>query len=154
MLVLLAAIFVLHISTVIILLVATIHNAWWVTKTLSTDIWKTCGENNCSDIITSNESYLQAIQATAVLSCIFAIIALFVFIAQLFTLAKGQRFTFTGIFQMLSCLCIMVAASIYTDQFHNQGDGTYGSSYILAWIGFSFTFISSIVYFVLRKKTE
>ncbi|XP_028671216.1 epithelial membrane protein 1 [Erpetoichthys calabaricus] len=154
MLVLLAAIFVLHISTVIILLVATIHNAWWVTNTLSTDIWKTCNEYNCSDIITADESYLQAIQATAVLSCIFAIISLFVFIAQLFTLAKGQRFTFTGIFHMISCLCIMVAASIYTDQFHKNDTGSYGSSYILAWIGFAFTFISSIVYFVLRKKTE
>lgn len=47
--------------------------------------------------------YLQAIQATAVLSCIFAILALFVFVAQLFTLPKGQRFTFTGILQLIAC---------------------------------------------------
>lgn len=47
--------------------------------------------------------YLQAIQATSVLACVFAILALFVFVAQLFTLPKGQRFTFTGILQFLSC---------------------------------------------------
>lgn len=47
--------------------------------------------------------YLQAIQATSVLACVFAILALFVFVAQLFTLPKGQRFTFTGVLQFLSC---------------------------------------------------
>ena len=51
-------------------------------------------------------------------------------------------------------LCIMIAASIYTDRFHiDEKDGWYGHSYILAWIAFGFTFISSITYFVLRKKT-
>lgn len=48
----------------------------------------------------------------------------------------------------------MVAAAIYTDRFHLQeNDGWYGHSYILAWIAFALTFISSITYFVLRKKT-
>lgn len=47
--------------------------------------------------------YLQAVQATTVLACIFAILALFVFVAQLFTLPKGQRFTFSGILQLISC---------------------------------------------------
>lgn len=47
--------------------------------------------------------YLQAVQATSVLACIFAILALFVFVAQLFTLPKGQRFTFTGVLQLIAC---------------------------------------------------
>lgn len=47
--------------------------------------------------------YLQAVQATSVLACVFAILALFVFVAQLFTLPKGQRFTFTGVLQLIAC---------------------------------------------------
>ncbi|KAJ8345211.1 hypothetical protein SKAU_G00294040 [Synaphobranchus kaupii] len=159
MLVLLGGIFLLHITTIIILLVATIDNAWWFTENISTDIWarwlKTNDVWNYTDIpSTYPQDYLQAVQATSVLSCIFSILGLFVFVAQLFTLAKGQRFTFSGIFQFIACLCIMIAASIYTDIFHrNEKDGWYGHSYVLAWIAFVFTFISSIIYFVLRKKT-
>ncbi|KAL4593208.1 epithelial membrane protein 2-like [Arapaima gigas] len=97
--------------------------------------------------------YLQAVQACSVLACIFSILGLFVFVAQLFTLKKGQRFTFSGIFQFIAFLCIMVAASIYTDIFHKNEKGSYGPSFILAWISFTLTFISSIIYFVLRKKT-
>lgn len=126
--------------------------------------------------------YLQAVQASAVLACIFSIVGIFVFVAQLFMLSKGKRFTISGIFQFLACeyfsfssllscsplsalthadvsarppgLCIMIAASIYTDRFHKEGaDGWYGHCFILAWISFALTFISSITYFVLRKKT-
>lgn len=51
-------------------------------------------------------------------------------------------------------LCIMIAASIYTDRFHlDEKYGWYGHCFILAWISFALTFISSIIYFVLRKKT-
>lgn len=46
---------------------------------------------------------LQTVQATSVLACVFSILALFVFVAQLFTLPKGQRFTFTGILQLIAC---------------------------------------------------
>lgn len=130
--------------------------------------------------------YLQAVQASAVLACIFSILGIFVFVAQLFTLSKGKRFTISGIFQALACeysfvqvsvllppflpslmspspsrsspsspgLCIMIAASIYTDRFHlDEKQGWYGHCYILAWISFALTFISAITYFVLRKKT-
>lgn len=124
--------------------------------------------------------YLQAVQASAVLACIFSILGIFVFVAQLFTLSKGKRFTVSGVFQALACeysfiqvsvlltpflpslmssspsppgLCIMIAASIYTDRFHLDKQGWYGHCYILAWISFALTFISSITYFVLRKKT-
>lgn len=46
--------------------------------------------------------YLQAVQASSVLACIFSILGIFVFVAQLFTLSKGQRFTVSGIFQLLA----------------------------------------------------
>lgn len=51
----------------------------------------------------SAAEFHQSVQASAVLACIFSILALFVFVAQLFTLPKGQRFTFTGILQLISC---------------------------------------------------
>ncbi|KAM9784528.1 epithelial membrane protein 2-like isoform X2 [Syngnathus typhle] len=161
MLILLAAIFVLHIIAIILLLVATIDNAWWVTETVSTDVWfrwvLVNGEWNATDLPTGShypQDYLQAVQATSVLACIFSILGIFVFVAQLFTLNKGQRFTISGVFQGLACLCIMIAASIYTDRFHlDESIGSYGHSYILAWIAFALTFISTIIYFVLRKKT-
>lgn len=161
MLILLAAIFAVHIIAIVLLLVATIDNAWWVTDTTSTDIWGrwilTNGAWNLTelpDIHSYPKDYLQAVQASSVLACIFSIVGIFVFIAQLFTLTKGKRFTISGIFQFLACLCIMIAASIYTDRFHrDEKDGGYGHSFILAWIAFGLTFISSITYFVLRKKT-
>ncbi|KAG7506156.1 epithelial membrane protein 2-like [Solea senegalensis] len=162
MLILLAAIFALHIIGIILLLVATIDNAWWVTDTVSTDVWarwilQPNGVWNYTDLPSGShypQDYLQAVQASSILACIFSIIGIFVFVAQLFTLEKGQRFTISGIFQLLACLCIMIAASIYTDRFHlDEKFGWYGHCYILAWISFALTFISSITYFVLRKKT-
>uniref|UniRef100_A0A8C5DSZ1 Epithelial membrane protein 1 n=1 Tax=Gouania willdenowi TaxID=441366 RepID=A0A8C5DSZ1_GOUWI len=140
----------------------TIHpTAWWVTDTISTDVWARWilknGVWNYTDLPKGShypEDYLQAVQATSVLACIFCIISIIVFVAQLFTLPKGERFTIAGVFQLLSCLCIMIAASIYTDRFHlDESTGSYGHCYILAWISFALTFISSITYFVLRKKT-
>uniref|UniRef100_A0A3B3XLG9 Epithelial membrane protein 1 n=1 Tax=Poecilia mexicana TaxID=48701 RepID=A0A3B3XLG9_9TELE len=157
----LIALSILHIAAIILLLVATIDNAWWVTfnPQTSTDVWGrwvlTNNKWNLTDLPSSYEpDYLQAVQATTVLACIFSIIALFVFIAELFTLPKGRRFTISGVFQVLACLFIMIAASIYTDRFHinEKSIGNYGHSFILAWIAFGLTFISSIVYFVLRKK--
>ncbi|XP_029950334.1 epithelial membrane protein 1 [Salarias fasciatus] len=155
----LAGIVVLHITTIILLLVATIDNAWWITDTVSTDLWGKWVLTNSvwhyTNLKDYPEEYLQTVQATSVLACIFSILALFVFVAQLFTLPKGQRFTFTGILQLIACLCIMIAASIYTSELHaNETDGTYGHSYILAWISFVFTLLLAIVYLVLRKKSE
>ncbi|XP_054891519.1 epithelial membrane protein 2-like [Poeciliopsis prolifica] len=155
----LIALSVLHIAAIILLLVATIDNAWWVTSNTSTDVWGqwvlTGNKWNLTDLPSYYpQNYLHAVQATTVLACIFSIIGLFVFIAQLFTLPKGNRFTISGVFQALACLFIMIAASIYTDRFHfdQHNLGNYGHSFILAWIAFGLTFISSIVYFVLRKK--
>ncbi|XP_028843072.1 epithelial membrane protein 1 [Denticeps clupeoides] len=159
MLILLGLVFLLHIAGIVLLLAATINNGWWVTSIMSTDIWAkwvfTNGAWNYTDMPTSYpQDFLQAVQASAILACIFSIVGIFVFFAQLFTLAKGKRFTLSGIFQFLACLCIMIAAAIYTDIFHKNESGDYGPSFILAWIAFALTFISSVIYFVLRKKVR
>ncbi|KAM9391669.1 epithelial membrane protein 1 isoform 1-T3 [Pholidichthys leucotaenia] len=157
----LAAVFVCHIADIIILLVATIDNGWFVSDVRSTGLWGRWdyveGVWNLTSLPPSPsypKEYLQAVQASSILACIFSIIGLFVFVAQLFTLPKGQRFIASGVFQFLAFLCIMIAASIYTDRFHlnEQELGHYGHCYILAWIAFVLSFISSITYFVLRKK--
>lgn len=60
-------------------------------------------------------------------------------------------------------LCVMIAASIYTDRredIHKNNptlyaltsDGSYGYSFILAWVAFAFTFISGLMYLILRKR--
>lgn len=57
----------------------------------------------------------------------------------------------------------MIAASIYTDRrqdFHTKNKhlysqtwgGSYGYSFILAWVAFAFTFISGLMYLILRKR--
>ncbi|XP_076585174.1 epithelial membrane protein 1 [Chaetodon auriga] len=155
----LAGIVVLHITTVILLLVATIDNAWWISDTVSTDLWGRWELSNSvwhyTNLKNYPEEYLQTVQATSVLACVFAILALFVFVAQLFTLPKGQRFTFTGILQLIACLCVMIAASIYTAELHDgKTEGGYGHSFVLAWISFVLTFALAITYLILRKKSE
>jgi len=154
----LAGILVLHITTAILLLVATIDNAWWMTDSVSTDVWgrwelkdSGWGYTNLNNY---PQEYLQTVQATSVLACIFTILALFVFVAQLFTLPKGQRFTFTGVLQLIACLCIMIAASVYTAQLHTSEVGRYGHCYVLAWISFVLSFLLGITYLILRKKSE
>ncbi|KAM9363849.1 epithelial membrane protein 1 [Symphorus nematophorus] len=155
----LAGIVVLHITTIILLLVATIDNAWWITDTASTDLWGrwelTGSVWHYTNLKEHPETYIRTVQATSVLACVFAILALFVFVAQLFTLPKGQRFTFTGVLQLIACLCIMIGASIYTGGLHTKDtEGGYGHSFILAWISFVLTFLLAITYLVLRKKSE
>ncbi|XP_022614354.1 peripheral myelin protein 22-like [Seriola lalandi dorsalis] len=155
----LAGIVVLHITTIILLLVATIDNAWVINDSMSAGLWgkwelKTSSVWHYTNLKDYPQEYLQTVQATSVLACIFAILALFVFVAQLFTLPKGQRFTFTGVLQLIACLCIMIAASIYTAELQIKEQGGYGHSYVLAWISFVFTLLLAVTYLILRKKSE
>ncbi|XP_075035922.1 epithelial membrane protein 2 [Mixophyes fleayi] len=163
MLVVLAFIIIFHVTSIALLFISTIDNAWWVGDDYYVDIWKTCWTNTtlgCSEITNGSQSFqaIQAIQATMILSTILCCIGLLSFVLQLFRLKQGERFVLTAIIQMLSCLCVMVAASIYTsmhDQFHpnlNLKKGTFGYSFILAWIAFAFTLINSIMYLILRKR--
>ncbi|XP_069859594.1 epithelial membrane protein 2 [Dipodomys merriami] len=167
MLVLLAFIIIFHITSAALLFVATIDNAWWVGDNFSVDVWRVCRNNsNCTEIDESFSDYatLQAVQASMILSTILCCIAFFIFLLQLFRLKQGERFVLTSIIQLMSCLCVMIGASIYTDRrqdFHNNNaeyssymmeEGRYGYSFILAWVAFAFTFISGLMYLVLRKR--
>ncbi|XP_068606230.1 epithelial membrane protein 2-like [Brachionichthys hirsutus] len=164
MLIILFLITLFHVAATILVLVATIHNAWWVVSpagrdAIYTDLWYSCNAT-CYSIDhshTTDASYLQAVQATMILATIFCCISFFVFILQLFKIQQGERFIFTAVIQLLASLCVMIAASIYTAQknsFHAAGlqKGSYGSSYILAWISFPMTLISGLMYLVLRKR--
>ncbi|XP_042293326.1 epithelial membrane protein 2 [Sceloporus undulatus] len=166
MLILLAFIIIFHITSAAFLFISTIDSAWWVGDDLYTDVWHRCfNGTNCTTLDDSFPDYqsIQAIQATMILSTILCCLAFFVFILQLFRLKQGERFVLTSILQLLSCLCVMIAASIYTDRreeihkgnhydFFEVKGGQYGYSYILAWIAFAFTFLSGIMYLILRKR--
>ncbi|XP_072275017.1 epithelial membrane protein 2 [Pyxicephalus adspersus] len=164
MLVVLAFIILFHITSIALLFIATIDNAWWVGNDFYVDIWKNCLNTTASAVCTevgSDSPYFQAIQtvqATMILATILCCVGLLSFVLQLFRLKQGERFVFTAIIQMLSCLCVMIAAAIYTamhDKFHPNlklADGTFGYSFILAWIAFAFTLINSIMYLILRKR--
>ncbi|XP_004052817.2 epithelial membrane protein 1 isoform X2 [Gorilla gorilla gorilla] len=157
MLVLLAGIFVVHIATVIMLFVSTIANVWLASSTAdaSVGLWKNCTNGSCSDSLSyASEDALKTVQAFMILSIIFCVIALLVFVFQLFTMEKGNRFFLSGATTLVCWLCILVGVSIYTSRYANH-DGTlyhHGYSYILAWICFCFSFIIGVLYLVLRKK--
>ncbi|XP_071330245.1 epithelial membrane protein 2 [Trachinotus anak] len=164
MLIILAFIILFHLATAILLFVATIHNAWWVVSppgrdVIYTDLWYSCNAT-CLPVEnshTADAAYLQAVQATMILASILCCVSFFVFILQLFRIKQGERFIFTAVIQLLASLCVMIAASIYTaqkDSFHepNLKQGSYGSSYVLAWISFPMTLISGLMYLVLRKR--
>ncbi|NWI63502.1 EMP1 protein, partial [Todus mexicanus] len=161
MLVLLAGIFVVHIATVIMLFVSTISNVWMVASSnfgqVSSGLWLLCN-STCDQLPVNSdeEASLKAVQAFMILSIIFSVIALVMFIVQLFTLEKGKRFYITGAFMLVCWLCILIGVSIYTARFTGKmadfESPHHGYCFILAWICFCFSFIISILYLVLRKK--
>ncbi|XP_029364077.1 epithelial membrane protein 2 [Echeneis naucrates] len=164
MLIILAFIILFHLASVILLFVATIHNAWWIVSppgrdVIYTDLWYSCNAT-CIPVEnshTADAAYLQVVQATMIMASILCCVSFFVFILQLFRIKQGERFIFTAIIQLMASLCVMVGVSIYTAQknsFHVQSlqEGTYGSSYVLAWISFPMTLISGLMYLVLRKR--
>ncbi|XP_053370559.1 epithelial membrane protein 2 [Clarias gariepinus] len=164
MLVILAFIIIFHIISAVLLFISTIHNAWWFATNCNeyTDLWSTYKNvsNTCQPTpsgATSAEGYLQAVQAAMILATILCCVDIFIFVLQLFRVKQGERFVFTAIVQLLSSLCVMIAASIYTAQresFQTEGlqEGNYGYSYVLAWVAFPMTFISGLMYLVLRKR--
>ncbi|XP_012381478.2 epithelial membrane protein 2 isoform X1 [Dasypus novemcinctus] len=166
MLVLLAFIIVFHITSAALLFIATIDNAWWVGEEFFADVWKVCVNNtNCTHISDAYQDYstLQAVQASMILATVLCCVAFFIFLLQLFRLKQGERFVLTSIIQLMSCLCVMIAASIYTDRredlhrsnwglYSQTSEGSYGYSFILAWTAFAFTFVSGLMYLILRKR--
>ncbi|XP_075838603.1 epithelial membrane protein 1 [Microtus pennsylvanicus] len=160
MLVLLAGIFVVHIAAAIMLFVSTISNVWMVSDDVASSVglWKNCTSGRCSDTLTyGNEDALKAVQAFMILSIIFCVISLVVFVFQLFTMEKGNRFFLSGSTMLVCWFCILVGVSIYTHHYaHGEKNFTttnhHGYCFILTWICFCFTFIIGILYMVLRKK--
>lgn len=160
MLVMLAAVFVVHIATTIMLLVATISNVWIKLKTGtgSQGIWFDCNNGVCENVFTVipgvNYPSMRAIEAFMILAIIFCFFSLIAFVAQLFTLGKGCRFYVTGALMLVCWLCILIAVSIYTNRFANANNAIYYQAYcyILTWICFCLSFILGILYMVLRKK--
>lgn len=168
MLIILAFIIVFHLTAAVLLFISTIQNVWWIGNDFTTDIWQVClnisTTTNCTEIGNNIQDFqaLQTIQATMIMSTTLCCIGLFSFVLQLFRLKQGERFIFTAIVQLLSSLCVLIGAAIYTamhDDFHANmnysgglKEGTYGYSFILAWIAFAFTLVSSIMYLILRKR--
>ncbi|KFV68814.1 Epithelial membrane protein 1 [Dryobates pubescens] len=161
MLVLLAGIFVVHIATVIMLFVSTIANVWMVgsstTETVSSGLWLLCNRTcDTLPVSSDDEAALKATQAFMILSIIFSVVALAMFIVQLFTLEKGKRFYITGAIMLVCWMCILIGVSIYTARFTGAmrefDRPHHGYCFILAWICFCFSFIIGILYLVLRKK--
>ena len=157
MLVLLAGICVVHIAVIVMLFVATIANVWMKDSGVSSvGIWKDCVNGVCTLLpdLQENASAMRAVQAFMILAIIFSCLALMAFFGQLFTLEKGCRFFITGGVMLFCWLCILIAASIYTARFPPlYGNGWYhGYCFILAWICFCLSFLTAILYFVLRKK--
>ncbi|XP_051011444.1 epithelial membrane protein 1 [Acomys russatus] len=160
MLVLLAGIFVVHIATAIMLIVSTSSNVWMVLDNVesSVGLWKNCTAGNCDGTLSyGHEDAIKAVQAFMILSIIFSVISLVVFVFQLFTMDKGNRFFLSGSTMLVCWLCILVGVSIYTHHYAH-GERNFAQSshqgycFILAWICFCFSFIIGILYMVLRKK--
>ncbi|XP_054402831.1 epithelial membrane protein 2-like [Pongo abelii] len=159
MLVLLAFTVAFHITSAALLFIATIDNAWWVGDEFFADVWRICTTNtNCTVINDSFKEYSmgRVIQATMVLSTILCCIAFFIF-----HLKQGERFVLTFIIQLMSYLCLMIAASVYTDRrdkttdfYYLTKEGSYGYSYILAWVAFAFTFISGMMYLITEEAEQ
>ncbi|XP_044157609.1 epithelial membrane protein 1 [Bufo gargarizans] len=159
MLVILAAVFVVHIAVTIMLFVATISNVWLknVDNPISQGIWQVCNAGVCTTIFDSissdNHPSMRAVEAFMILAIIFCCIALMSFVGQLFTLEKGCRFYITGAMMFTCFICILCGVSIYTARFANSTPGFYHAyCFILAWICFCLSFILGILYMVLRKK--
>ncbi|XP_043946456.1 peripheral myelin protein 22 [Protopterus annectens] len=158
MLMLLWSIVLLHLTTLVLLFISTSVNAWFQKDHLTKDLWMQY-ENTTSGWQAQSsfpDEWLQAVQAMMILSIIFSILSFCLFFCQLFTLQKGGRFYLTGGFQLLASLCVMSGASIYTarhvDWNSKLTNGGFGFAYILAWVAFPLTFISGVIYVVLRKR--
>uniref|UniRef100_A0A8D1KQJ2 Epithelial membrane protein 1 n=1 Tax=Sus scrofa TaxID=9823 RepID=A0A8D1KQJ2_PIG len=106
MLVLLAGIFVVHIATVVMLFVCTIANVWVVSDAGqgSVGLWKNCTSAGCTDtLLYGGEDALKSVQAFMILSIIFSVVSLVVFVFQLFTMEKGNRFFLSGATMLVCC---------------------------------------------------
>ncbi|XP_032832030.2 peripheral myelin protein 22-like isoform X2 [Petromyzon marinus] len=161
MFLLLLSIFILHVSTIVLLFVATIDSSWVTSGNVVTDLWQQCnlldsGSWICIAPFESQGEWLQAVQGLMVLSVVFSCVSLFLFIYQLYQLKKGGRFVITGIFHLLASLCVLLGAAVYTSQRPSgppYAGGSFGHSYVITWVAFSLGLVNSVVYLFLRKRS-
>ncbi|KAM3914537.1 epithelial membrane protein 1 [Leptodactylus fuscus] len=158
MLVILAAVFVVHIAVTIMLFVATISSVWLKTEdgAKSLGIWQYCIVGTCNNVYDTippdQVPAMRAVESFMILAIIFCCFALMSFIGQLFTLGKGCRFYITGALMFMCFVVILCGISIFTARFGHY-DGMYQAyCFILTWICFCLTFILAILYMILRKK--
>lgn len=147
-------IFVVHIATVVMLFVSTIANVWVVANdgSSSLGLWKNCSNGVCDPLSYGGEGALKSVQAFMILSIIFSVVSLVVFVFQLFTMEKGNRFFLSGAVMLVCWLCVLIGVSIYTHHYSYEGGFHHGYCFILGWICFCFSFIIGVLYLVLRKK--
>ncbi|CAJ1050536.1 epithelial membrane protein 3 [Xyrichtys novacula] len=161
---LLISITVLHLSTLAMLLIATLEKSWWVWTELEvSDLWYNCFHDNRSDTwlcaATDESDWLQSVQALMILSVVFSCISFLVFVGQLVTMSKGGLFYFTGLCQAFAGFTVFAACLIFT--FHRKeilndsrdlSKGRFGYCFILAWVCVPLLLISAVLYVHLRKK--
>ncbi|XP_067835486.1 peripheral myelin protein 22-like isoform X1 [Heptranchias perlo] len=159
---LLPSLLILHLADLLLLYISTIDNTWWMYKEGRTgDLWQQCSYSDAertwicgSAMVTSGGEWQHAVQALMVLAVLFSSLSFLIFVCQLYTLRRGSLFYVTGLFQIFSGLCVLTAPLIYTlhvHEFHADKEGTFGYSYILAWVVFPITLASGIMYIHLRK---
>ncbi|KAM8913496.1 uncharacterized protein emp3a isoform 2-T3 [Spinachia spinachia] len=154
----------LHLVTLTMLYIATLDKSWWVWDDLEvTDLWYNCFHDNATNTwlcaATSENDWLQSIQALMVLSLVFSSVSFLVFLIQLFTMSKGRLFYFTGLSQAFAGFTTFAACLIFTfhrkDIFSESRDlkkGSFGYCYILAWLCVPLLLVSGVLYLHLRKK--
>ncbi|KAI4903785.1 hypothetical protein NFI96_016466 [Prochilodus magdalenae] len=154
MLVVLVGILILHLTEIILLIISTSVNAWRTSEGKSYDLWYNCETNGKTHCNAGFDDWLQAVQALMVLATLFCILSFIFFLCQLFSLAKGGRFFFTAVFQVLSSLFVMSGAIIYTvmSPEGKTDKESYGYAFVLAWLAFPLTLLSGFIYIILRKK--
>ncbi|CAG07025.1 unnamed protein product [Tetraodon nigroviridis] len=164
MVLLLVSITVLHLVTLAMLLIATLEKSWWVwSESEITDLWYNCLHDNATDTwmcaASSENDWLQSIQALMVLSVVFSSISFLVFLVQLLAMSKGQLFYFTGFCQAFAGFTAFATCLIFTlhrkDILNDTKDvrkGHFGYCFVLAWICVPLLFISAFLYVHLRKR--
>uniref|UniRef100_A0A9L0TAA4 Epithelial membrane protein 1 n=1 Tax=Equus caballus TaxID=9796 RepID=A0A9L0TAA4_HORSE len=118
----------------------------------SLGLWKNCSNGVCDPLSYGGEGALKSVQAFMILSIIFSVVSLVVFVFQLFTMEKGNRFFLSGAVMLVCWLCVLIGVSIYTHHYSYEGGFHHGYCFILGWICFCFSFIIGVLYLVLRKK--
>ncbi|KAM3621732.1 uncharacterized protein V6R79_015284 [Siganus canaliculatus] len=161
---LLISLTVLHLVTLAMLFIATLEKSWWVwTESEITDLWYNCFHDNASDTwmcsSTTENDWLQSVQALMVLAVVFSSISFLVFLFQLVTMSKGGLFYLTGLCQTFAGLATFAACLIFT--FHRKdilndprelSKGRFGYCFILAWLCVPLLLTSAVLYVHLRKR--